>query len=435
MVAVWSRLTLLQRFTAASTAIAVGLAIGLSVVAVRAIQAFTIKDEAQIAAELVLRTFSPQLRAQDFQGAFPDKRRALLDSLFRAHGISDKILRVRLWRTDGRLLYSNTREPEERGTSPANLSTAEGYRRFVMARQGVDNGTPGAALAFVPVRVAGSPRTLGAFEIFYDWTLLNQRLTFVRRTIWTSVPLGLFFLYASVFVLVRRASRQLLKQQRDLIEAHLGTYNALAGAIDAKDSYTGDHSTNVAQLAVEVGRVLGLKEEALEEIRMAARLHDLGKIGVPDAILMKPGPLTPEEWMIMRKHAEAGFEILKAAPLSSEVKRAVLHSHEWWDGGGYPERLAGEAIPLASRIVAVVDAFEAMTGDRPYRKGLPREEALRRLHAGAGTQFDPDIVRIFVLLRGATAMHASAPLAASAPHPLAVSSLPPTPPGPQRAHG
>jgi len=210
------------------------------------------------------------------------------------------------------------------------------------------------------------------------------------------VPLGLFILYGSVFVLVRRASRQLLKQQNELIAAHLGTYQALAGAIDAKDSYTGDHSTSVATLAEEVGRVLGLRADLVEDAKIAARLHDVGKIGVPDAILMKPGPLTPEEWTVMRKHAEAGFEILRHAPLSDGVKQAVLHSHERWDGNGYPDGLAAEAIPLLARIVMVVDAFEAMTGDRPYRKGMPREEALERLRTNAGTQFDPSVVRAFV---------------------------------------
>ncbi len=394
----WPRLTLLQRFTVASAGIAVGLAVVLSVVAVRAIQAFAIKDEAQVAAELVLRTVSPQLRPLDLRGSFPPERRVLLDALFRAHGISDKILRVRLWRADGRLLYSNVPEPERLQPVAADLSTPEGYRRFVLERQGVEEG-PGVARVFVPVQVAGNPQTLGAFEIFYDLTLLRQRLAYVRRTIWTAVPLGLFVLYASVYVLVQRASRQLMKQQADLIASHLGTYHALASAIDAKDSYTGDHSLKVTQLAEQLGRAMGLGDDRIEELQMTARLHDLGKIGVPDAILMKPGPLTPEEWAVMRRHAEAGFEILRRAPLSDDVKQAVLHSHEWWDGGGYPDGLAGRTIPLLARIVAVVDAYEAMIGGRPYRKGLSRRETLERLRAGAGTQFDPDVVKVFVHLR------------------------------------
>ncbi len=398
MIQAWTRLTLLQRFTVASALIAIGLAVILSYISVEAIQGFAIKDEAQVAAELVLRTFSPQLRPADLEGSLPPERRALFDALFQAHGISDKILRIRLWRSDGRLLYSNVAEPETLKTVEADLSTPTGYREFVLRRQEIEERSPGVTRFFVPVEAAGSPRTLGAFEIFYDLTLLDQRLASTRRTIWMTVPVGLFVLYTSVFVLVRRASRQLIKQQADLIAAHLGTYHALASAIDAKDSYTGDHSTKVADLAAALGRAMGLGREAIEEICIGARLHDLGKISVPDAILMKPGRLSPEEQVIMRRHAGAGFAILQEAPLSDDVKQAVRHTHERWDGGGYPDGLAGEAIPLLARIVAVVDAYEAMTGDRPYRKGLSREEALERIRGDSGTHFDPAIAEVFTHL-------------------------------------
>ena len=398
MTRLWGRLTLLQRFTISSAVIAVGLAVLLSAVTVQAIQTFAVKDEAQVAAELVLRTFAPQLRASDFHGSLPAERVALFNALFRAHGISDQLLRVRLWRADGRLLYSNAREPDGLKMVKADLSTPGGYRAFVQARQGLESDSPGVGRFFVPVHLSGDPRTLGAFEIFYDLTLLQQRLAATRRTIWTAVPLGLFVLYASVFVLVRRTSRQLLKQQADLMAALLGTYHALASAIDTKDSYTGDHSTKVADLAVEVGRALRLPVEVIDEIRVGARLHDLGKIGVPDAILMKPGPLSLDEQAVMRRHAEAGFSILQQAPVSNYVRQAVRHTHERWDGKGYPDGLGGDAIPLLARIVGVADAYEAMTSDRPYRKGMSSQTALKRLRADAGSHFDPAIVDVFVTL-------------------------------------
>lgn len=391
----WARLTLLQRFTVASAFIAVSLAVSLSAVTVRVITAFVIQDEAHVAAELVLRTFSPQLQPGDLEGPLPASRKVLLDSLLLAHGVSDKILRVRLWRHDGTLLYTNTPESDRFSTVPADLSTREGYRQFVIARQGLDGELQGQARVFVPV-TADSGRTLGAFEIFYDLTVLRERLAYTNRIIWTAVPAGLFVLYASVFVLVRRTSRLLLKQQADLVTAHLGTYHALASAIDAKDSYTGDHSVEVSRLAVALGRAMAMGGEILEELKMAAHLHDLGKIAVPDAILMKQGPLTPEDLAIIRRHADAGYAILRDAPLSERVKLAVRHNHERWDGAGYPSGLAGEAIPLFSRILAIVDAYEAMTSDRPYRRAMPKAEAVRRLHAGVGTQFDPDLVDLFL---------------------------------------
>jgi len=396
MFRLWTRLSLLQRFTFVSAIITLALALSLSAATVRAISGFAIQDEAHVATELVLRTFSPQLRPADFQGPLPPERRALLDALFRAHGISDNTLRVRLWRSDGRLLYSNTSPSDGTALVQADLSTPEGYRQFVLVRQGAEGAAPGMARVFVPVRVGGASRPLGAFEIFYDLSLLHQRLAYIRQVIWMAVPAGLFLLYVSVFVLVRRASRQLLQQQNDLITAHLGTYRALASAIDAKDSYTGDHSLEVSRLAEALGRAMGLGERTMEELQIAARLHDLGKIAIPDALLTKTGPLLQEEYALMQRHAEAGFTILRDAPLSEGVKRAVRHNHERWDGRGYPDGLAGEDIPLLSRILAVVDAYEAMTSDRPYREGLPQGEAVVQLLEGAGTQFDPAVVDIFL---------------------------------------
>lgn len=407
MLWLWKRLTLLQRFTLASAAIAVALGLVLVTATIQAIESFAVKDEAQVAAELVLRAVGTQLRPADFGGPLPPDRRALLDALFRAHGISDRSLRIRLWRVDGQLLYTNASDDSLEGAerldlSAVDLSTESGYAALLANRGQIERTSPSVVRFFVPAVVEGDPKPLAAFEIFYDLTHLEQQLRFIRRTIWTAVPAGFFLLYASVFVLVRRASRRLLEQQAQLIAAHLGTYEALASAIDAKDSYTGDHSTNVADLAAALARELGLPAEEVEETRMGARLHDLGKIGVPDAILVKPGSLTPEEFGVMRDHAERGFEIVRKAPLSPRAKLAVRHNHERWDGTGYPDRLAGEAIPLTARIVAVVDAFEAMTSDRPYRRALPLEEALKRLQQEAGAQFDPRIVRAFVRLVGRT---------------------------------
>src|SRR5256712_5138840 len=397
MVRFWNRLTLLQRFTIASAAIAVALAVVLSAATVQAIESFAVKDDAQVAAELVLRTIAPQLRPEDFSGTMPPERRALLDALFRAHGVSDRALRIRLWRADRQLLYSNVQEPETLQRAGPALSMP-GLAVFTERRGRLENIAPDVLRFFVPIQVAGSQKPIAAFEIFYDLPHLQKHLQHVRRTVWTAVPVGFFVLYASVFVLVRTASQRLLKQQAALIAAHLGTYQSLASAIDAKDSYTGDHSANAADLAARVGRALRLPADVVEDVRIAARLHDLGKIGVPDAILTKPGPLNPDELVIMRRHAERGFEILQKAPLSDGVKLGVRYSHERRDGKGYPAGLAGEAIPLIARIVAVVDAYGAMTSDRPYRKALPVKEALERLERDAGSHFHPQIARTVVQL-------------------------------------
>ena len=168
--------------------------------------------------------------------------------------------------------------------------------------------------------------------------------------------------------------------------------DALAAAIDLRDGYTGEHSAEVVGLAVDVGRALDLAEVELVELACAARLHDVGKLGVPDEVLRKPGPLTPREWTVMRRHARDGAELLARVPGLEAVAAVVRFHHERWDGGGYPDELAGDEIPMASRIVAACDAYGAMTTDRPYRRRLSRRAALDELRRSRGTQFDPQVV-------------------------------------------
>jgi diguanylate cyclase (GGDEF)-like protein/putative nucleotidyltransferase with HDIG domain len=176
-------------------------------------------------------------------------------------------------------------------------------------------------------------------------------------------------------------------------EHHLSTLaTALARAVDAKDSYTRSHCETVAELCVLIAGELGLDPDHVARIRIAGLLHDVGKIGISDAILQKPAALTPEEAAIMRTHPDLGAHIVSAAELYEEAGW-ILHHHERLDGRGYPDALAGEDVPLESRIIMVADAFEAITSDRPYRPRRPVDEALAELERHAGTQFDPACVQ------------------------------------------
>ena len=167
---------------------------------------------------------------------------------------------------------------------------------------------------------------------------------------------------------------------------------ALLSALEARDHYTGQHSTTVVSLAERVAQHLGLDEWQVTEVRQAALLHDIGKIGIPDVILRKAAPLDDEEWLVMRHHPAVGAEILAAVPTLAHLAPTVRAEHECWDGSGYPDGLAGERIPLASRITFACDAYDAMTSDRPYRAAMPPRHARRELEAHAGTQFDPEVV-------------------------------------------
>jgi HD-GYP domain-containing protein (c-di-GMP phosphodiesterase class II) len=166
--------------------------------------------------------------------------------------------------------------------------------------------------------------------------------------------------------------------------------------LDLKDLNTGVHSTRLAEWGMRVGQELGLEEPELQNLEIAALLHDIGKVGIPDAILRKPGKLEADEYALMKKHPEYGWAVLRMLPGFERAALDILHHHESFDGKGYPAGLKESEIPIVSRIVSVIDAFDAMVSSRPYRKGLPFEEAVRRLILASGTQFDPVVVQCFL---------------------------------------
>jgi diguanylate cyclase (GGDEF)-like protein len=173
------------------------------------------------------------------------------------------------------------------------------------------------------------------------------------------------------------------------------TRDVLLRVLHERDPHLGEHMRGVAELAGAVARDLGLSNEEIEDVVRAAELHDVGKMGVPEAIVEKPSALDEEEWAFMRRHTLIGERILSAAPALAGVARLVRSSHERFDGTGYPDGLSGEKIPLGSRIVAVCDAYDAMTSRRPYRSSLPPDEAIGELRRCAGSQFDPRVVDAF----------------------------------------
>jgi putative nucleotidyltransferase with HDIG domain len=187
--------------------------------------------------------------------------------------------------------------------------------------------------------------------------------------------------------------RQQLQDSARILELHAMAANTLIAALEARDGYTSEHSKAVVGLAAIVAERLGLGDAAVAQVRQAALLHDIGKIAIPDAILNKPGPLTDQEWEIMRTHPISSERIVRDAPVGEHLGPVLRAEHERWDGTGYPDGLAGEAIPLASRITFVCEAYHAMISDRPYRQALSPDAAREQIAAGAGTQFCPTCAR------------------------------------------
>jgi putative nucleotidyltransferase with HDIG domain len=178
--------------------------------------------------------------------------------------------------------------------------------------------------------------------------------------------------------------------------AVMETVTSLALAIDSKDPYTQGHSPKVAHYSALIAENLGLREDEIEQIRLGGMLHDLGKVGIPEAILNKSGPLNPEEWELMKQHVRFGYRLLESLHTLAEVRSMVLHHHEMFDGSGYPEGRSGEKIPLGARIIAIADAYDTITSDRTYKKARSAQAALSEIERCAGAQFDPRLVRVFI---------------------------------------
>jgi putative two-component system response regulator len=186
------------------------------------------------------------------------------------------------------------------------------------------------------------------------------------------------------------------EQAQKIRASFFNAITALAYALEAKDVYTSGHSQRVTELSVAIAERLGLPEESIEKIRLAGLVHDIGKIGVREAVLNKPGSLSEEEFKHVRLHSETGEHILKPIVDDGDILKAVRHHHERYDGAGYPDGLKGEQIPQLARIIAVADTFDAMTSERPYRKALTKEEACAEVERCRGTQFDPEAADAFL---------------------------------------
>ncbi len=197
-------------------------------------------------------------------------------------------------------------------------------------------------------------------------------------------------------VVVKERTKELEESYLKLKAANRQALLGLAEAIEAKDAYTKGHCGRVAAYAMALADAAGYPEEGMEALEFASFLHDIGKIGVRDSVLLKPGPLDEEEWLHMRLHPLKGYEIASQIDMLKPTMPAIRNHHERWDGTGYPDGLKGEQIPLSARIVAIADAYDAMATDRPYKKALPLDECERLLQKNAGTMYDPELVEIFV---------------------------------------
>jgi hypothetical protein len=423
-------LTLLRVFLLTSALICAGAGVVLGSVLSR-----SLKSEALNAEETALTHYVDgvvhRLLVRDGRVHIPWKKDGqLAQSVLGQHDIAT----VKVWRKDGILAWTNTFSRSSSGKLVPNRDRHEIGHRFPLddeLGEAIHENRAVAALVgtgadgedafelnelgfkhlfevYAPIESRG--RAVGAYEIYADPRALDRLIGSRRTMLWLAVGGVFLVLWAALALLVRGASRTLRRQNeklhrrtlrlaesnRLLEESALEAVESLNATVDAKDPYTAGHSQRVQRIAVALGVELGLEREQLDILRFAGLFHDIGKIGVPDAILTKPDRLTKLEFAIVKRHPEDGARIIGRLHRLHAAVPAVLHHHERWDGDGYPHALRGDGIPLEAAIVGLADAVDAMTTDRPYSCARTLEDATEEIVRNRGTQFAPAVVDAFV---------------------------------------
>lgn len=254
-----------------------------------------------------------------------------------------------------------------------------------------------ALRVFVPMKATGQQRITGYFEgvrVVPAWQRDNIESAAIRVAGMTALAALLCGL--AIFPIVLKLSRENAKKAYEILDSHIAMMEALGRAIAKRDSDTGAHNYRVAWIAARIGEALGLSGAAMQALIAGSFLHDVGKIGIPDAILLKQGKLDEGEMSIMRTHVALGEEIVHGMGWLDGAHEVVAGHHEKWDGSGYPRGLAGDAIPLSARIFAVADVFDALSSKRPYKLPFPFEEVMTILQKETGSHFDPAVMQVFL---------------------------------------
>jgi putative nucleotidyltransferase with HDIG domain len=435
----WRDLGPVGRFSLALAGILLVTAVLVAGVTSYLLDRYVQDETTRFTREAVASHFGPVFEEDVFQRPLAAEERELLEIIVSFHFSIYNVVRTQFFDTKGAIVFSYDQSEigrridpaTERGLAAALAGEPYAIRTDVVgdsryaalgppsyvpaasANPGAgdhDHGTVAGASApalfhtletWVPVRE--EDKLIGAAVVWRDLSAIDRALRQMQMSTTTIIALAALLLWLVLRGVYVRSSRQIMSQSHALGAAlaetertYDTTLQALSNALDVRDSETEGHSRRVVEYMELIIAQLPVAPDHLATLRRGALLHDIGKIGVPDNVLRKPAALSDAEWVVMKRHPEHGARIISQIPFLQDVSRIVRHHHERWDGKGYPDGIAGEAIPLGARIFAVADSFDAMTSDRPYRRAMSVKDARVEVARCRGTQFDPDIVDAFV---------------------------------------
>jgi putative nucleotidyltransferase with HDIG domain len=427
------------RFSLALAGILLVTAVAVAGVTSYLLDRYVQDETTRFTSEAVASHFGPVFEEDVFERPLATEERDLLEVIVSFHFSIYNVVRTQFFDTKGTIVFSYDQSEIGRRIDPASQPglaaalagtsyaartdvigdarySALGKTEYAPAASAdpaggdhahaATSGAPAPALfhsleTWVPVREGDT--LVGAAVVWRDLAAIDRALNQMQMSTSLLIALAALLLWLVLRGVYVRSSRQIMSQSHALGAAlaetertYDTTLQALSNALDVRDSETEGHSRRVVEYMELIIAQMPVAPAHLATLRRGALLHDIGKIGVPDNVLRKPAALSEAEWVLMKRHPEHGARIISKIPFLEDVSRIVRHHHERWDGKGYPDGIAGDAIPLGARIFAVADSFDAMTSDRPYRRAMSVKDARVEVARCRGTQFDPDIVDAFV---------------------------------------
>jgi HD-GYP domain-containing protein (c-di-GMP phosphodiesterase class II) len=357
---------------------------------------------AHIVSDILASVLSHHFSQETFKEPFSTENKAELDNIISSIIANGELEAIKILNTDGEVLYSCYITDKDKIKDMSFIKSLSGEVTHNIVKAGdlnltrtQNNDNNDLLMQIYSPIFYPDKNVRGVFEIYFDIEELNKDILKTRLTIFGIVIASSLIFYGLLLGIAKNASNKIESQTKQVLEDFIETTAVLGELIEIRDHYTGQHVKNIKEISDAVGKKMGLDQNKIEDLKLAASLHDIGKIGISDEILNKKGPLTEKEYEIIKKHPLTGAYAIRNIVRLKSIYKIILYHHERYDGKGYPFGLKGKEIPLCSRILSVMDAYDAMTSDRPYRKAMPMDEAIKIIKSEKGKQFDPEVVDAF----------------------------------------